>query len=393
MHACPAHIDIPTFIAMINSDNVRGAAEVVRSANAFANVCGKICPEEIYCQPVCSRGKEDQPIEIRGLHFFATQEEARGGFSPLATLPKRAGSVGVIGGGPAGLGCAFELVKFGYRVTVYDRNGVGGVPRSSIPAFRLGERELQDDLAFLSAYVKVNRQQVSPATLRSLRRKHDALFLGFGLGQDRPLGLPGENLRGVIPVLAFLEDAKIGRARVGKRVLVIGGGNVSLDAAASAKRLGAAEVTLLYRRSEQEMKVWKSELEEARRQGVVIRFLTLPVQVRGTRKASGLICRRTELSAKRDRSGRAVPLEVKGSEFTLAADTVIVAIGQVIAAPIARAFKLNAKGFIHVDRSYRTSVKHVFAGGDAISGEGTIVQSVGQGKEAARAIHSMLSAR
>jgi glutamate synthase (NADPH/NADH) small chain len=384
--ACPTHIDIPTFIGMIKSGNTRGAAETIKTANALANVCGKICPEEVFCQASCTRAKQDAPVQIRELHFFATQAEARSGYSPRLAFAPTAGKAAVIGAGPSGLGCAFELAKLGFAVTVFDGREPGGVPRHSIPAFRLAEAELRDDLAFLEGAFTVRREAVTPARLGALRREFDAIYLGIGLGLDRTLGLKGEHLPGVQPVLQFLETAKRGAAAVPDRVVIVGGGNVSLDAAATAKRLGASSVTLLYRRSEREMKVWKSELEEARRQGVEIRFLTAPVEILGGASVSGILCRRTSLSDKRDSSGRPVPVEVEGSEFTLPAGCVIIAVGQVIGADVVNEFKLNNKGYVHVGPDFQTSVAGIFAGGDAISGEGTIVQSVAHGKQAARAM-------
>lgn len=390
IQACPTHIDVPTFISMIKSGNVRGAAEVVKTSNALANVCGTVCPEEIYCQSVCNRAREDSPIRIRELHFFATKEEARLGYSLMRTLPRGDRHVAVVGGGPTGLGCAFELRKLGYHVTLFDGKGPGGVPKKSIPSFRLAEKHLQDDLRFLSAHFTTKREDVTPSLLAGMRKKFDAVYLGIGLGKDKLLGVKGERLKGVFPVLGFLEAAKQGKVPVGRRVVVVGGGNVSLDAAATAKRLGAREVILIYRRSENEMKVWKSELEEARKQGVEIRFLTHPVQIIGRQRVTGVKCRRTMLAKKKDASGRPIPVEVKGSDFVLDAETVIVAIGQVIGSDVSRQFRLTGKGYIAVDSSYRTSIPGIFAGGDAISGEGTIVQSVAHGKQAAHAIDEYL---
>jgi NADPH-dependent glutamate synthase beta subunit-like oxidoreductase len=390
IQACPTHIDIPTFISMIKSGNVRGAAEVVKTSNALANVCGKVCPDEIYCQSVCNRSKEDEPIRIRELHFFATQYEARSGYSPLRSFPKKKRRVAVLGGGPTGLGCAFELAKLGYDVTLFDGKGLGGVPKSNIPSFRLADKELKDDVKFLSCHFKVKRVNIDVSKLPRLMKEFDSVYIGIGLGNDRLLGVKGENLEGVFPVLHFLESAKKGKISIGKKVVVVGGGNVSLDAAATARRLGADEVSLIYRRSASEMKVWKGELEEARTQGVEIRFLTNPVAILGKKKVNGVKCRRTELSKKKDSSGRPIPVEVKGSEFTMEADTVVIAIGQVIGADIIKHLKLSKRGFITVDKKFQTSVPGIFAGGDAISGEGTIVQSVAHGKQAAWAINEYM---
>ena len=393
--ACPTHIDIPKFIAMIRSDNVIGAAETVRTSNALANTCGKICPEEVFCQSVCTRGKEDTPIQIRELHFFSTQQELKKGLSPTKSFPQSGKNVAVIGAGPAGLACAFELAKLGYHVDLYDSHKPGGVPRKSIPAFRLAEKELDSDTKFLSRYFKFKRQMIDEKSFERIRKTHDAIFLALGLGKDRGLEIVGENTKGVLPVLQFLEQAKAKplSVKIGKNVVVVGGGNVSLDAAATARKLGAESVTLIYRRSEKEMRVWTSELEEARKQGVEIRFLTIPIAVKGKTKVVGLQCRRTRLSKEKDKSGRPVPVEVKGSDFLLNADSVIVAIGQTIESDWVHRFARSQGGSVKVDGNFQTSIPGVFAGGDMIVGEGTIVQSVAHGKHAAQAIHEFLSVK
>jgi dihydropyrimidine dehydrogenase (NAD+) subunit PreT len=393
--ACPVHIDIPGFIAMIRSGNLRGAAEVVKRANALANVCGNICPEEVFCQPVCNRSAIDSPIRIRELHHYATHDEAVRGFTPLRTFQRVEKRVAVVGGGPAGISCAFELSKMGYAATIFDKNGLGGVPGSSIPAARLPDSELQADLRFLSDQFTVRRQKINDAGLMKLRNHFDAIFLAVGLGMDRALVIPGEHLAGVVPVLKFLEQARSNRGRisVGKNVVVVGGGNVSLDAAATAKRLKASSVKLIYRRGEQEMKVWTSELGEARRLGVEFSFLTLPVEIVGDNsgRVRGVRCRKTRLSGKRDASGRPIPVEIEGSEHVIPAETVIIAIGQDIPEGLFAEVARTRRGYLRVDKKFQTSVPGIFAGGDAIAGEGTIVQSVAQGKEAARSIHGYLA--
>ena len=389
--ACPTHIKIPTFISMIRSGNIMGASEMVRTSNALVKVCGKICPEETFCQLVCSRSKQDEPIKIRELHFFATQVEAKQGFSKVKPFPKIDKKVAVIGGGPSGLGCAFELSKFGYMVDVFDKTKTGGVPRNSIPAFRLTEKELESDTKFLSNYFSLKKKTVNGKTFNQIKASYDATYLAIGLGRDRRVGIPGEKLKGVLPVLKFLESAKVNpkKMKVGRNVVIVGGGNVSLDAAATAKRLGAESVLLIYRRSEKEMRVWKAELEEGRKQGVEIRFLTSPVAIVGKKRVEGIKCRCTKLSKQKDTSGRAIPVEIKGSDFILEADTVIIAIGQSISADWLEGFD-REKGYIKVDMKFQSSQQGVFAGGDMIAGEGTIVQSVAQGKHAAQAIHDYL---
>jgi NADPH-dependent glutamate synthase beta subunit-like oxidoreductase len=303
--------------------------------------------------------------------------------------------VAVVGGGPTGLSCAFELAKMGHAVTLFDGEGPGGIPRRSIPTFRLTEKTVSADVGFLIANFKTVRKNVRAKDLQSTKRKFDAVFLASGLGNDRPLSTKGEKLDGVIPVLQFLQGAKKGNGPrlTRKRVVVVGGGNVSLDAAAMAKRLGASTVTLIYRRGEKEMKVWKSELQEAIKQGVEFRFLTSPAEIVGKKKVSGIVCRRTKLSTKKDSSGRPIPVEVKGSEHVIAADLVIIAIGQEIAPGLFDTLERTPRGYIKVDKEFRTSEPGIFAGGDMVSGEGTIVQSVAHGKSAANAIHGYISSQ
>ena len=391
--ACPTHIDIPKFIGMIRSGNVIGAAEVVKTSNALSNTCGKICPEEVFCQSACTRAKQDSPILIRELHFYATQTEKRKGFSKTKLFPTTDGAVAVIGAGPAGLSCAFELIKLGYKVNVYEKGTIGGVPRNSIPSFRLSNEELESDIQFLSRFFKPKKEDVNKRLFDEIKHHHRAVFLAIGLGSDRPVGIAGERLKGVHPVLQFLHKAKSAPAEMatGNRVVIIGGGNVSLDAAASAKRLGAENVVLIYRRGENEMRVWKSELNEARKQGVEIRFLTTPVAIVGKSDVTGVMCRQTRLAEETDASGRRKPVEVKGSDFLIDADMVIVAIGQMVGADWLEDFAKTENGYIKVNKSFQTSVSGVFAGGDMVAGEGTIVQSVAQGKQAAHTIHEYLS--
>jgi dihydropyrimidine dehydrogenase (NAD+) subunit PreT len=386
--ACPVHIDIPKFIAMIKSDNVIGAAEVVKTSHALANVCGKVCPEEIFCQSVCNRSKQDEPIKIRELHFSATQREAKLGYSAIRLADKNGKKVAVVGAGPAGLGCAFELSTLGCDVHMYDEQGFGGVPRSSIPEFRLTDDELRSDIEFLSPHFHPHQVRVDSILFDRIRKQYDAVFVGVGLGLDKQLKIPGEFLTGVFPVLQFLEQVKRHRLRAGtpKRVIIVGGGNVSLDAAATAKHYGAQEVILIYRRSENEMKVWKSELDEAKKQGVQFQFLTSPVEVVGNDHVVGLRCRRNRLSEKRDSSGRLIPIEIEGSDFVIDAEAVVVAIGQEIKSEFVNQCERTKQGYIKVNKRFQTSLDGIFAGGDAIAGEGTIVQSVAHGKNAAHAI-------
>ncbi len=388
--ACPAQIDIPGFIAMVRSGNPIGAAEVVRSSNALANVCGKVCPQEVFCQASCTRAKQDTPIAIRALHYYATQKEVERGHSLPRTFEPNGKSAGVVGGGPAGLSCAFALARLGYRVDLYDRRLPGGVPGRSIPSYRLSGEDVRSDLDFISRFVGFHQEEVGRASLIALEKRHDALFIGVGLGVDRKLPLPGANLPGVVPVLDFLESAREGRnALQGERVVIVGGGNVSLDAAATTQRMGYREVVLIYRRGEKEMRVWTSEREEAR--GVQMLFFTSPVEIIGPDRVRGVRCRRTRLSDRLDATGRPLPVEIEGSEFVLECDAVITAIGQIAGGELLDLFERTAQGRLKVDHFLATSRPGVFAGGDCVGGEGTIVQSVADGKNAAASMHRYIT--
>jgi len=387
--ACPARIDIPGMIAMVRSGNLSGAAAAVRSANALAATCGAVCPAEVYCQPACTQAKKGAPVRIREIHQYATMSERVRPLNPVAA-PPTGKSVAVIGGGPAGLGCAFGLAMRGHAVDLYNEGPPGGVPARSIPLFRLPWDLLAQDTGFIAPWYSHRDCVVDGPGYERIAATHDAVLIAVGLGQDRPLGIPGEQLSGVVPVLEFLEGARrhAETFRTGERVVVIGGGNVSLDAAATARRSGAREVTLLYRRTLNEMRAWSAETGEARRQGVEFRFLSVPVEITGAGGVvAGVRCRRTRLGATRDASGRPVPEEVPGSEFAVPADTVVVAIGQVMRASWLADLARTGAGYIRVDGDFKTSVPGVFAAGDAVGGEGTIVLSVAQGMRAAGAIH------
>ena len=385
---------------MIRSGNVFGAAELVRSANAMAHVCGKVCPEEIFCQSVCTRGKQDSPIAIRELHYHATLRQSGRGDRLPAVARRNERSIAVIGGGPAGLACAFTSARLGYRVTLYDRDDPGGVPARSIPLFRLARADVDVDTSFLMHYINFRQEEIDRESFLAIERRNDALFVATGLTLDKALPIPGAELQGVMPVLNFLRLAREGEdasgsgpitAIRGKRVIVVGGGNVSLDAAATAKRSGCGEITLMYRRGPREMRVWNAELEEARNQGVEIQYFVMPVEILGSDCVTGVRCQRTRLSGRSDSSGRGVPEGIERSEFVLQADLVIPAIGQAAGAEFLDLFERTPQGTLKVDAAFATSRPRVFAGGDLISGEGTIVQSVGHGTEAAHAIHRFLS--
>ncbi|MBD3335091.1 MAG: FAD-dependent oxidoreductase [Candidatus Eisenbacteria bacterium] len=396
--ACPAGIVIPRFIRMLSTGNVRGAAETVRAANPLAASCGVACPGEDLCGAACLRAEVDRPVAIRRLHRFATEtDEARGRRPPELPAARR-GRVAVVGAGPAGMACAFELRRRGIAVTVFDRaRRPGGVLSASIPIYRF------PDTAWLSdaAWALAGHGRKAGAALRlgatvgdvaALARRFDAVFVATGLQADGP-ALKGSHLAGVTTAEAFLRLCRRRRYRnrVGRAVVVIGGGNVAIDAAIGAVRCGegaarAPLVRLLYRRTRSEMPAWEREIVEAESSGVILQTLTLPVELVGKEgKLAGIRIRRA-VPGRIDASGRRRPRPVAGSETVIPCDQAILALGQRLERGPLGGLDLDPDGLLRADPETRHVRGNVYAGGDAAGGEGTIVAAVRDGKVAAGAI-------
>jgi NADPH-dependent glutamate synthase beta subunit-like oxidoreductase len=381
--ACPAAIPIPEFIRSINSGNLPQAASLVRQANPMAAICGAVCPQEVYCQNACTRGKIDRPLAIRNLHGFATKYEILGDFESGGKNKR----IAIIGAGPAGLSCAVKLDEANYNVAVFEsKKEIGGIPNFSIPKFRLPDQIIKIDLDYVSNYdidLISNYPIVDP---QSLLDGFDAVFIASGLHQCRRLDIRGENSPEVTDALSFLEKARSGEfGRLeGRRVVIVGGGNVSLDVAATACELGALETRLLYRRGPQEMKVWRSEIEEAQQRGVIIEYLVTPIEIvseKGVLKS--VKCMRMKLGDDLDSSKRKISVPIPHSEFAIPADLVIVAVG----------LTSNFGKQIRVNSDLSTSIPGIFAGGDWARGEGTIVEAVRDGKAAADSIIKYLGGK
>jgi NADPH-dependent glutamate synthase beta subunit-like oxidoreductase len=382
-NACPASIPIPEFIRSIVSGNHRNAAGLVRQANPMVATCGEVCPEEVFCQSACTRNKIDKPIKIRELHSFATKHEILPQFKHSTSKSK----IAIIGAGPAGISCAVKLADAGYSVTVFDQVAqAGGVPNASIPEFRLTESIIDVDIKSAKnrgIEFQLSRRVDEPS---ELLKEFASVFVGAGLHKNRKLSIPGEELPQVIDALTFLEQARVGKlaALDGKQVIVIGGGNVSLDVAATAASLKAAEVHLLYRRGPKEIKVWQTELEEAQHRGVIIDYLIAPVEfIADQGKLKAVKCTRMRLGQKLDSSGRRVSTPLEHSEFILSADLVVAAVG--LSSDYLKGITVNA--------DLSTSLPSVFAGGDWAKGEGTIVEAVRDGKAAANSIIAYLKGK
>jgi dihydropyrimidine dehydrogenase (NAD+) subunit PreT len=407
IRACPTDIDIPTFIRKISTDNVTGAAVTILEANLMGASCSRVCPVEELCEGACVLGADHKPIEIGRLQRFATDHLYGRGIMPFHPAPANGRRVAVVGAGPAGLTCAGELAKLGYRVTVFEKNELpGGLSTYGIVVMREPIRVSLEEVDFvrrLGVEVRTGVEVGRDVGAEELLEEYDAIFIGAGMGKVPDLEIPGEDGPGVIEALSFVAETKLAEKEglerlsqlpIGENVAVIGAGNTAIDAATIAKRLGSERVTIVYRRGEKEMPAYDFEYAFIKNEGVEFRFLTQPVAVeREGDRVTGLRCVRMELSAPGP-DGRRRAKPVPGSEFLLACDQVIKAIGQEKPAALVEAFALETKrGYIAVDEGLRTSRTKVFAGGDAVrsSGAAMTVTAAQDGKIAARSIDGWLS--
>ncbi len=403
---CPVNIDIPAFIGKIKQREFVAAYKIIRESSSLPAVCGRVCPQEKQCEERCVRGKKGEPVGIGRLERFAdTFYSSRPESFKTPELPESNGhKAAVIGSGPAGLSCAGELIRMGYSVTVFEALHVaGGVLVYGIPEFRLPKTIVQREiyrLMNLGVTIETNTVIGKTFSIGDLfENGFKAVFIGSGAGLPNFMGIKGENLNGVYSANEFLTRINLMKAQQEdsdtpimpvKNIAVVGGGNVAMDAARCAKRLGAENVYIIYRRSENEMPARKEEVLHAKEEGIIFKFLTNPAEITdgGDFSVNGVKCVEMELGEP-DESGRRSPVPIEGSEFILEADSVIIAVGtspNPLIRDTTEGIKTNGRGCFITDENCRTSIEGIYAGGDAVTGAATVILAMGEGKKAAKAM-------
>jgi len=405
---CPVGIEIPAFIRCIAEGDFEGAIRVIKKRNNLPAICGRVCPYENQCEKFCVLGKKGEPEGIGRLERFVADYERKKGIQ----IPEKAEAtdkrIAIVGSGPAGLTVAADLAKLGHDVVIYEAlHEPGGVLMYGIPEFRLPKDIVKAEIEYvkqLGVDIQTNVVIGKTISIDELREEFDAIFIGTGAGLPHFMNIPGENLCGIYSANEFLIRTNLMRAykfpeydtpiKVGKRVAVIGAGNVAMDSARVALRLGAEEVRIVYRRSEKEMPARAEETAHAKEEGIKFEFLTNPIRMVGENGwVKQLECIRMKLGEP-DESGRRRPIPIEGSEFALDVDTVVVAIGQKpnpLIAKMTKGLRITEKGAVWIDENGKTSMEGVFAGGDITTGAATVIEAMGAGKKAARAIHEHIS--
>ncbi len=410
--ACPVSVKIPDFIAQVAAGNFAEAAAVIAGDSSLPAICGRVCPQETQCEGSCILGVKGEPVAIGKLErFVADWSRENGGVKP-SVAPSNGHKVAVIGSGPAGLACASDLAKLGYEVTIFEAlHRPGGVLEYGIPEFRLPKDKVVaaeiESVKALGVKIETNVIAGRTVTIDSLLDEEgfSAVFVGSGAGLPKFMGIPGENLNGVFSANEFLTRNNLMKAyrsdymtpiHAGKKVVVVGGGNVAMDAARTALRLGA-ETTIVYRRTETELPARREEVHHAKEEGINFAMLTNPVEILGDEKGwvRAVKCIRMELGEP-DESGRRSPVAVPGSEFEIETETVIMSLGTSPNPLIARTtsgLDTTRRGCLVADENGATTRPGVFAGGDAVTGAATVILAMGAGRKSAAAIHEYIQGK
>ena len=410
IQGCPVAINIPAFIGQVKEGNIEKAYQIISESSALPAVCGRVCPQESQCEGKCIRGIKGEPISIGKLERFVADWARENGIKPEGAAEKKGRKVAVIGSGPAGLTCAGDLAKMGYDVTIFEAlHEPGGVLVYGIPEFRLPKQAVVakeiENVKSLGVKIETNVVVGKSVTIDELISEEgfEAVFIGSGAGLPKFMGIPGENANGVFSaneyltrsnlMKAFNEDSDTPIMR-GKKVAVVGGGNVAMDAARTALRLGA-EVHIVYRRSEEELPARVEEVHHAKEEGIIFDLLTNPVEILSDEKGwvTGMKCIRMELG-EADESGRRRPVEVAGSEFVMDVDTVIMSLGtspNPLISSTTEGLDVNKwKCIVAAEENGQTSKEGVYAGGDAVTGAATVILAMGAGKAGAKGIDEYL---
>src|SRR5688572_6817707 len=394
MKSCPTSIDVPKFIKQITTDNIKGSAHTIFISNIFGGGCSRVCPVEKLCEGACVYNlMHEEPIAIAKLQRYATEDVIEDKWKIFERKPSSGKKVAVIGAGPAGLSCAHVLSREGVDVTIYEKESKGGgLMTYGIAAYKVTPQFCEDEVNYITSIggidIEYNYELSKNISLEELQKNYDAVYLGIGVGVARQLDIPGEELDGVVDAISFiynLRSKKYEEIPVGDKVAVIGMGMTAIDAATQAKRLGAKEVTMVYRRTRDEMPCTEFELNIAKLDGCEIIWLASPKEIMGNGKVEKLVCNKMQLGEP-DASGRKSPVDT-GETFILDVDMVIKAAGQV---PFEKLILdigiLNKNGKIVIDENSKTNVAGVFAGGDAVNGGKEVVDAVQAGKDGAKAI-------
>lgn len=392
---CPLNNDIPGFINLIKEDNIKGAYELLCETTILQSVCGRICPHTKQCEGKCIRGYKGEPVNIGKLESYIGDEAIKNNWNIPATEEQHKEKIAIVGSGPAGLTCAAFLKKAGYQVTIYEKhNYLGGLLRHGIPEFRLPKSTLDktiDKIISLGIEVKLNQELGKDFNLSDLEKEYDAVFIGIGANVSSKMNIPGENLNGVYGGNELLELNNHPDYEE-KNVAVIGGGNVAMDVARTIKRLGANKVTIIYRRSENEMPAEEKEIKEAKQEGIEFLFQTNIISIKGTTKVEEIECIKTELISIEEDT-RLSPVNIDDSNFNIKTDYCIMAVGSHPESEITEKLnlELDKKSRIIINESNQTSSKKIFAGGDISGTESTVAYAARSGRNAAQSIINYLN--